>query len=935
MKQPRTSSQVREEFFAFFREKQHTIVPSAPLVPQQDPSLLFVSAGMNQFKDVFLGTGERDYLRAADAQKCLRVSGKHNDLEEVGRDTYHHTFFEMLGNWSFGDYFKEEAIAWAWELLTHRWGLDPNRLYATVHAGDSDLGIRPDGEAASHWAKHLPSGRVLYGASKDNFWMMGETGPCGPCSEVHIDLRPQEERQAVSGATLVNRDHPLVIELWNLVFIQFNASADRGLTLLEDRHVDTGMGLERLVAVLQGATSTYDTDLFAPLLERVATLSPLKVIKGYSVIEEPAQKEKMRIAMRVVADHIRAIAFAIADGAAPGNTGRGYVIRRILRRAARYGYQTLGFREPFLYKLIEPLVTLMGAHYGELVEHQRQIEGAIQGEEAAFLRTLGKGMSLFETITPYVKKGAAVATSARDKRAADLLQKAYVSIEEESERTQRFARSAALHNVPGEIAFLLHDTYGFPIDLTQLMAREEGLGVDMGRYVELMAQQQDRAREAGKFGDDPQVMTDRDQQWKEISHGEDSQFLGYDSTTLSAAAIRSVRAEEPHMIVLDKTPFYAEGGGQVGDTGLLRIGDEEISVLDTQARDGRILHIVDRLPSLFDAPVEAVVDAARRERIAKHHTATHLLHAALREVLGKGVAQKGSLVASGHLRFDFSHYERVAPADLERVQERVNDVIQRNIPGRIERDVPYKAAVARGARALFGEKYGDRVRVVTFGEDFSLELCGGTHVDATGEIGLFLLRSEGSVAAGIRRVEAMVGPDALDVVQRQFHELDRVRDHFRGLQRPANESVAHLVSENKRMQKEINQLRQATLAASLDAMIGRAEHVGAVRLVAGRLEDTDMDTLRVIGQQLRDRLGSASVGVLGTAFAGKAYLVATVSDDLVDKGLKAGRLVGLLAGRIGGGGGGRAELATAGGRRPEKLAEALGAASALLGGMLA
>ena len=941
----RQAAAIRKEFLDFFAEKQHAIVPSAPLVPRDDPSLLFINAGMNQFKDVFLGTGTRKYRRAADSQKCLRVSGKHNDLEEVGHDTYHHTFFEMLGNWSFGDYFKDEAIAWAWELLTDRWDLDPERLYATVHEGDKAFGLGADDEAAKYWRRHLPASHVLYCSTKDNFWMMGDTGPCGPCSEIHIDLRTDAERARVPGRELVNRDDPHVIELWNLVFIQFNATSSGVLEPLAARHVDTGMGLERLTAVLQHATSTYDTDLFAPLTDRIAAHSPIEAIRAYDDITDENQQARIRVAMRVVADHIRAIAFAIADGVVPGNVGRAYVIRRILRRAARYGYTELGFREPFLYKLVEPLVALMGKQFKELVAHQDRIEKNIRGEETAFLRTLGNGIVLFELMAPYMLAFADADLELRqsaykrlqvDTRATDLLQKAYPLEEGPANCIDRFAAAASKREVPGELAFLLHDTYGFPLDLTQLMAREKGLGIDRARYNGLMAEQIKRARKDLR-SKNVALNTGKDQAfWQAISAGSDSAFLGYDTLAESGLSIRAIHEGTPFMIVLDATPFYAEKGGQVGDTGILRIGGEEIRVVDTQAGNGQVRHIVNRLPQRVQDAVYAEVDSTRRTRICKHHTATHLLHAALRKVLGPSVAQKGSLVAPGHLRFDFNHFEKVSAAEIRQVQEIANSVIQRNVPAEIETDVPIDQALARGATALFGEKYGSRVRVVVFDEDFSVELCGGTHVGATGEIGFMLLRTEGSIAAGIRRVEAIAGLDALGVAQAELAELGRVRGQLKGQPGDLNESVAALQQANKTLQKEVERLRNERLEASLEGFVQSAANVGPWRVAVGRIADAKMDTLRKLGVELRSRLGPGSVGVLGAAdpTGGKAYLVATVSDDLVSQGVKAGAIVRQLAPHVGGGGGGRPQLATAGGRSPEKLDGALGVARRSVGDML-
>ncbi len=959
MRRPRTINEVREDFLAFFRDKGHEVVPSSALVPHGDASLLFVNAGMNQFKDVFLGSGRRNYVRAVDTQKCLRVSGKHNDLEEVGHDTYHHTFFEMLGNWSFGDYFKVEAIAWAWELLTERWGLDPGRLYATVHAGDKSLGLGADNEAAEVWKRQpgLPEHHVLYFGSKDNFWMMGNTGPCGPCSEIHIDLRSEEERRRVPGEQLVNADSPDVIELWNLVFIQFNAVGDGSIDPLAARHVDTGMGLERLAAVLQGKSSTYDTDAFSLLFRKIAELSPLDYVHDYDDIRDPKLAPKVRIAKRVVADHIRAIAFAIADGVVPGNMGRGYVIRRLLRRAIRYGYQFLGFREPFLHRLVRTVVLQMGSQYAELVTHKKRIEQMVQAEERAFLRTLGNGMKLFERVAPYVRELAQLTNGHRrsaleriggDARMIDLLEKAYGSRVHRSSLLSQFAGVAAEKTVPGEIAFLLHDTYGFPVDLTDLMAREEGLSVDLTRYSELMAEQKNRARQDHALGVriDPEdaaflkmhaAEPSDDTVWQRVSAGDDSEFLGYEATRIRGASIRLLRLKRPYIVVLDRTPFFGESGGQQGDRGILRIGDQEIRVVDTQAAAGRILHVTETLPVAWDAPVEAVVDAARRARLAKHHTATHLMHAALREVLGPGIAQKGSLVAPDHLRFDFNHHERVSKADLQRIQECVNKMVQRNVAAEILTDVPFSEALAMGATALFGEKYGDRVRVVTFDLAFSVELCGGTHVDATGELGLFLFRSEGSVAAGVRRVEAIAGLDALTVVQREFAELSRVRSHFHGLRNSSDELVADLVSENRKLAKAMDALQRERLEAHLDPLVSRAILAAGVRLVSGRLPEMDMETLRTLGTSLRRRMGENAVGLLGAAdpSGDKAYLVAAISDDLVRSGLKAGRLVGDLARRMGGGGGGRPELATAGGKEPERLDAVLDAAGEVLGNMLA
>jgi alanyl-tRNA synthetase len=939
----RTSEEIRDDFLSFFAEKDHEVVPSASLVPEGDSTLLFTNAGMNQFKDVFLGTGERPYNRAVDTQKCLRVSGKHNDLEEVGHDTYHHTFFEMLGNWSFGDYFKAEAIRWAWELLVEEWGLSPDRLYATVHEGDEGFGLDADEEAFDLWLSEtpIPAQHVLYEPSKENFWMMGDTGPCGPCSEVHVDLRPDELRQETPGVELVNADHPHVMEIWNLVFIQYNAQPDGSLETLDDQHVDTGMGFERIVAVLQGKESTYDTDLFEPLLQAACDLSPRDEVQGYDdlAIDDEAEREKARIALRVVADHIRAIAFAISDGVMPGNTGRGYVIRRILRRAVRYGYQTLGLNEPFLHRLLDPLAEKMGGQFEGLVEQKDYIQQAIRSEEESFLKTLGTGIDFFERVVPYVEslsgKDGEVTDEIlgdlqQDRRAMDLLEKAYVDADDMSEILRSFASVAREEAVPGQVAFLLHDTYGFPVDLTQLMARERGLDVDMEGYEELMERQQKRARAASSF--EPRQPSG-EHAWQPVTEGEDaSVFVGYDREAVDDAEVRAVRVverddEKQYEIELSHTPFYAEAGGQVGDTGVLRIGDEEVSVRDTQYQGERIAHLVDDLPDALDAPVEASVDRERRRRIRAHHTATHLMHAALRETLGDHVQQKGSLVAPDRLRFDFSHFDAVDEDTLRDLERQVNHAIQRNIRKHEARDVPYEEAIDRGATALFDEQYGDRVRVITFDSDYSMELCGGTHVDATGEIGLFRFLSEGSVASGVRRVEAVAGEAALEHVEGQLDEFTRARRQFRSLQQPLPDAIAELQEERDALQEQVEQLRHQQLAGQLDSIIAdNSTDVEGVTVVTGRIDRAGMDDLQALGQQLRDKLGEGAVGVLGSRGEDdeKVYVVATVADDLVAEGtLKAGDLVGTLGQRLGGGGGGRPQLASAGGRDTEKLDDVL------------
>ena len=962
---PRTSEEIRQDFLQFFADTGHEEVPSASLVPEGDSTLLFTNAGMNQFKDVFLGTGRRPYSRAVDTQKCLRVSGKHNDLEEVGHDTYHHTFFEMLGNWSFGDYFKAEAIQWAWELLVERWGLAPDRLYATVHAGDEQFGLDADEEAYDLWRSQtpLPDERVLYEPSRENFWMMGDTGPCGPCSEIHVDLRPEELRAETPGRELVNADHPQVMELWNLVFIQYNAQTDGSLEPLADRHVDTGMGFERMVAVLQGKESTYDTDLFAPLLQAVADLSPREKVRGYDDlgIDDEDEQERVRIALRVVADHIRAIAFAISDGVMPSNEGRGYVIRRILRRAVRYGYQTLALDEPFLYRLVDPLVEKMGGQFDGLVEQQNYIEQAIQSEEESFLETLGTGIEFFERVAPYVtsfqeedgeEEERLLGELQGDSRAMDLLEKAYVDTDDPRQILRSFAHTARNGTLPGEVAFLLHDTYGFPIDLTQLMARERDLAVDMEGYDALMERQQQRARAASEFAVDQSEV----HAWQPLTEGDESSvFVGYDQDAVDDAEIRAVRVVETeegrqYEVELSHTPFYAEAGGQVGDTGTLQIGDDTVPVLDTQYEGERIAHTVDALPEHLEGPVRARVDTERRRKIRVHHTATHLMHAVLRETLGDHVQQKGSLVAPDRLRFDFSHFDAVDEDTLRDMEQRINTVIQHNIPKQEARDVPIDQALDRGATALFDEQYGDRVRVITFDPEFgpettssrwsgrSMELCGGTHVDATGEIGLFRFLSEGSVASGVRRVEAVAGEAALAHVESQLEELQHARRQFRSRPDSLPGAIAELQAERERLQDEVDQLRRNQLADRLDTFVAEnTTTVDGVTVVTGRLDRASMDDLQDLGQQLRDRLGAGAVGVLGSRGEDgeKAYVVATVADDLIaEHDLQAGALVGDLGARLGGGGGGRPALASAGGRDTEALDAVLGAVPSIVAAAL-
>ncbi len=875
----KTSSEIRQEFLDFFAAKKHAVVPSAPVVPKDDPTLLFTNAGMNQFKPIFLGEEDKlkhegkAWSRAADTQKCIRVSGKHNDLEEVGHDTYHHTFFEMLGNWSFGDYFKKDAIGWAWELLVDRWGLDPDRLYATVFGGDEEDGLPVDEEAIELWKSETPINpeHILKFGKKDNFWEMGETGPCGPCSEIHVDLRPDEERRKQDGAELVNMDDPRVMEIWNLVFIQFNRQADGSLEKLPAQHVDTGMGFERICAVLQGKKSNYDSDVFTPLLDAIAELAETTYGKD----------EKKDIAMRVIADHIRAVAFSIADGASPGNDGRGYVIRRILRRAIRYGWDTLGLKEPFFYKLVDVLAEQMKEVFPEIEAQQEYVTNVIRSEEQSFLKTLGQGIELFNEMIEGKKK------------------------------------------LTGDDAFKLHDTYGFPIDLTQLMAREQGVEVDEARFNELMKEQKERARAAGKFTVDQSSINE----WVRLSDTDETEFVGYDDSVAETRITAYRREGDRFAFTLEKTPFYAESGGQVADTGLLTNGEEYIHVTDVQKSNDQYIHYTDSLPENLEGIWEARIDLDRRIEIQKHHSGTHLVHAALRDVLGDHVAQKGSLVDEHHLRFDFSHFEAMTQEELDAVEKQVNEKIQENIPLIEERNVPIGEAKQRGAMMLFGEKYGDYVRVVTFDEDYSVELCGGTHVGATGEIGYFRFLHETSVAAGVRRIEAVCGK-AADQVLREEKEVLRKVKAVLGQSGDLAHDVQKLMNEKKALEKELEKLNLQNTGARLNELMSASETLeSGIRLVKGEIPGADMSLLKQLGYEALEKSSEQTVIILGSKddAEGKVYVMAAVTDDLIkEKGLKAGALVGQLGRMVGGGGGGQPNLATAGGRSPEKLEEALG-----------
>lgn len=873
----KSSAQIRQEFLDFFKAKQHAIVPSAPVVPQNDPTLLFTNAGMNQFKPIFLdeeagykANGEV-WKRAVDTQRCIRVSGKHNDLEEVGQDTYHHTLFEMLGNWSFGDYFKKEAIGWAWDLLVDVWGLEPDRLYATVFEGAEDDGLPVDQEAIDLWKSEtgIAHDHILKCNKKDNFWEMGETGPCGPCSEVHVDLRPDEERKKKPGQELVNMDDPKVMEIWNLVFIQFNRQPDGSLEKLPAQHVDTGMGFERICAVLQGKNSNYDTDLFQPLLQKIGELAGTTY----------GADQDTDVAMRVIADHIRAVSFSVADGASPGNDGRGYVVRRILRRAIRYGWDKLDLKAPFFHKLVPTLAEQFKEVFPVLIEQQDYVINVIRSEERSFLKTLGQGIELFNEMT----RGS--------------------------------------EELSGDQAFKLHDTYGFPIDLTQLMARERGIDVDVKGFDELMQEQRERARAAGTFAADQSGKSE----WVQVIPDDEFEFVGYEDLS-SSSHIRSYREEDDHKaLLLDKTPFYAESGGQVADTGIITNGDEHLRVIDVQKGPDGYVHYVDKLPENPEGEWEALVDLERRREIRKHHTATHLVHAALRNVLGNHVSQKGSLVDEHHLRFDFSHYEALTPQQLDQIERLVNEKIQANIP-RLEEHMSIEEAKERGAMMLFGEKYGDIVRVISFDPKYSMELCGGTHVGATGELGYFRFKGESSAAAGIRRIEALAGLHADKHLRKEKEVLASVQAEL-GQGDHLVKDIRRLIEERKQLEKEVEKLRHQQSAGKLDQLIQNSQNLtDGICLVSGEISGADMDLLKQLGYESLEKQKEGTITVLGSRDPdeGKVYIAATVTDDLIkEKGLKAGSLVGELGRMLGGGGGGQPNLATAGGRKPEKLTEVL------------
>jgi len=896
-----TAQEIRQAFLDFFVSKGHTIVPSAPIVVKNDPTLMFTNAGMNQFKDIFLGEAPAKFPRVADTQRCLRVSGKHNDLEEVGIDTYHHTMFEMLGNWSFGDYFKKEAIAWSWELLTDVYGIDKNRLYVTYFEGDEKEGLAKDQEAYDFWKQYIPEDRILPGNKKDNFWEMGETGPCGPCSEIHYDSRPDEERAKVSGATLVNADDPLVIEIWNNVFMQFNRLKDGSLQHLPNKHVDTGMGFERLVRVLQDKTSNYDTDVFQPMIQFIAE----KCGKKYNAAAVPDDADwNDAVAMRVMADHIRAISFAISDGQLPSNNKAGYVIRRILRRAVRYSYQYLGFKEPFLNQLVPLLAEQFKGVFVELYTQKDFVQKVVLEEEQSFLRTLSNGIDSFNQIIKEI--GATVDSHAK---------------------AQGYTATKKIF--PGYNAFLLQDTYGFPIDLTELMAREIGWDVDLdseaGGFKKYLQEQKNRSRAATAIdtGD-----------WIVLQDDDTVEFTGYDETETVAHVIkyRKVKAKgkEQYQLVLDKTPFYAESGGQVGDTGELVFPDGEIiAVTDTKKENGLIVHFTDTIPNSIGDALTAIVDVERRNNTNSNHSATHLLHAALKQVLGTHVNQKGSLVNDEYLRFDFSHFSKVTEDEMAQIEVIVNQKIRENIFLKEERNVPYQQALESGVTALFGEKYGDFVRVITFDDKYSKELCGGTHVSATGQIGFFKVIAESAVAAGVRRIEAITGIAAENYINEQSKLIQQLKELLKN-PKDISKSVESLLEENAKLKKEIEKTISEKASGLKTELAEKAQVINGINFIAQKVALPNADAVKTLAYQLKDIVPNLFL-VLAADFDGKPNITVMIAENLVkDKGLNAGNIVRELAKEIQGGGGGQPFFATAGGKDLSGLDRVLSKASSYI-----
>lgn len=874
------STKVRQTFLDFFRSKGHEIVPSAPMVVKNDPTLMFNNSGMAPFKDLFLGNAPIKYPRVADTQKCLRVSGKHNDLEEVGVDTYHHTMFEMLGNWSFGDYFKKEAIAWAWELLTTVYKIDKSRLYVTVFEGSAEDGLAFDQEAYDLWEQYLPEDRILRGNKKDNFWEMGDSGPCGPCSEIHCDIRTDSDREQVDGKTLVNTGHPQVIEIWNNVFMEFNRKADGKLEKLPARHVDTGMGFERLCVVLQGKQSNYDTDVFRPILNKIEELSGFR----YKPEQESHKKQQIiNIAMRVIADHIRAISFSIADGQLPSNTGAGYVIRRILRRAIRYGYQSLELKEPFMYRLVPVLSAQMGHAFPELISQKLLIEKVIREEETAFFRTLENGLKRMDQ--------ACIAASSKKKTVID-----------------------------GAVAFELYDTYGFPFDLTSLIARGYDLTIDEAGFQAELEKQKKRSREATAIDTGDWMLVEG----RSANEG-GRVFIGYKQLEAEVKIVqyRQVKAKgkQQFQLVFDHTPFYAESGGQVGDTGVIESINETVRIVDTKKENGIIIHFADKLPANIAQTFHAKVDAERRHLTENNHSSTHLLHAALRQVLGSHVEQKGSLVNDEYLRFDFSHFSKVTDEEIHQIENIVNRKIRENIVADIK-EMPIEDARKLGAMALFGEKYGDVVRVVTFDKNYSIELCGGTHVPSTAQIGLFKIVSESAVASGIRRIEAITSLKA----EQYFNEqLSLIHDLKALLKNPKDvlKSVQSLLDQNSEQQKQIAAMLRDKAKDLKKELLHKKQQINGINFIAEKIELDSADAIKNLSFELRDQVDNLFM-VLGADIKGKPSLSVIISDSLVkDKKLNAGEIIREIAKEILGGGGGQPFYATAGGTNSNGLNRAL------------
>ena len=859
-----TSNEIRQQFLDFFKGKDHRIVPSAPVVPHGDPTLLFTNAGMNQFKDVFLGTGSRDYKRAADTQKCIRVSGKHNDLEEVGYDTYHHTFFEMLGNWSFGDYYKKEAIAWAWELLTEVWKLPKERLWATVY--------RTDDEAFNFWKKEtdINPNHILRFDEKDNFWEMGETGPCGPCSEIHINLSDDLE-----AAHLVNAGSPLCIEIWNLVFIQYNRDENGQLHELPAKHVDTGMGFERICAVLQNKKSNYDTDVFTPIINAIEKLSN-RNYNNQLLPNDNSIDGKNNVSMRVIADHIRTLTFAIGDGATPGNEGRGYVLRRLLRRASRYG-RKLDLKEPFLYKLVDVVVKNFSHVFPEIKTNQSQIEKIIKAEEESFNATLDRGIELFDSLTKKLN-----ATNEKV--------------------------------ISGEDVFKLYDTYGFPVDLTAVMARENGFTIDENRFNELMNEQKDRARKSTKekIGKVAASISNLDD--FNLINNSPTIFTGYDELTTKAKIIGFKKEDSKIFIVLDRTPFYVESGGQISDTGIITIGDKKLSVVELIKINNQVVHVCEINEEIkIENGKEAIaeVDKVRRWNIMRNHSATHFLHKALRQVLGTHVQQAGSYVGPDRLRFDFNHFEKVSKAELDAIEQIVNEKLRENIPMIHHRDTPFDKAKKMGALMFFGDKYGDKVNVVQFG-DFTMEFCGGTHVQNSSQIGLLKIISESSIASGVRRIEAVTGEGVEKYIKEQQLKIDNLELR-----------VNEFIEEKKKLEKELSELKLKEKLGGIDSIISSSIEINGIKIFKGKVEAANMDELKSMGDELREKMKSG-VGVLISVIEDKVGIVTVVSDDLIkEKKILAGNIVKQIAQIVGGSGGGRPHLATAGGKDVSKIDEAL------------